>query len=94
MQKLHYACVLEKLDPGLRNAFFLSKKSKETITFLSKKTPFYQLKFMLFVLMSICGISHYNIMGILGYETFLIEQGFVKDICKKKKRLNLLDIGA
>lgn len=94
MPKLHYACTPEKLDPVLRNAFFLTKKTKETTTFLAKKTPFSQLKFMLFVLMSVCGISHYNIMGILWYETFLIDHGFVKNLCKKKKRLNFLDIGA
>lgn len=73
MQKLHYACSPEKLDPVLRNAFFISKKTKETTTFLAKKTSFSQLKFMTFVLMSVCGFSHYNIMGILGYETFLID---------------------
>lgn len=95
MSKLHYACNKNKLDPELRRVFFVSEKSEKTRLFHTRKTSLYQIKFMLFVLMNIVGFSHYDIMGILGYTTHLIDPDFVKKhIIKRKKRATMLDIGA
>ena len=95
MQKLLYACNKMKLDPELRRVFFVSERSKKTRDFQLQKIKWYQIKFMVFVLMNIVGLSHYNIIGMLGYSTFLIEEDFVKNhIMKRKKQKKLLDIGA
>lgn len=94
MGKLRYACNRDKLDPELRRVFFLSEKSPQTSLFLEQKTPWYQIKFMIFVLMHVIGLSHYNIMGILGYQTFLLDEDFVRKYITKKKNKTLLDIGA
>lgn len=95
MQKLFYACNIHKLDPELRQAFFASEKSKQAKKFSEQKTTWHQVKFMIFVLMNVIGMSHYNIMGILGYQTFLLEENFIKKyIIKRRKYKTLLDIGA
>lgn len=95
MQKLFYACNKMKLDPELRHVFFVSERSKQAREFQLYKTSWYQIKFMIFVLMNVVGLSHYNIMGILGYRTFLFEEKIIKEhIQKRKKQKTLLDIGA
>lgn len=94
MSILHYACNRKKLHPDIQKVFVQNKKSPEAKDFLRKKTRFSQIKFLLFVLMTVLQWKHYHIKGILWYETFLLSKWNVADILKQKRKKNLLDIGA
>lgn len=65
MSILHYACNRKKLHPDIQKVFVQNKKSPEAKDFLRKKTRFSQIKFLLFVLMTVLQWKHYHIKGIL-----------------------------
>lgn len=94
MQELKYSCETEKLHPTLGKVFVEKEKDAETEAFHKKKTIFYGLKFILFIFMSVVGYRHYTIMGILGYDSFLFGEDFAQKLVGKKKKIQLLDIGA
>jgi DREV methyltransferase len=93
MRNLQYTCDTKNLHTELRKVFEERKADKETKQFQKKKTPFYGLKFILFVIMSAANIKHYYIMGLLWYRTFLLDEVFAKKLIGKKRK-NLLDIWA
>lgn len=96
MRNLRYACQRANLHPALRAVFARKKTSQEAQLFLERTSPFYRLKFVAFILLSVLGRKHYDIMGMLGYETFLFEPAFAQQLLgkRRKKHVSLLDIGA
>ena len=94
MQNLSYSCNKRKLHPQLQRVWEGQEYSREAETFKNRKSPFYGLKFICFVLLSVVGVKHYNIMGMLWYETYLLNEKNVQNILRGKKRKKLLDIGA
>lgn len=94
MHELKYSCKTEKLHPTLGKVFVEKERDTETELFQKKKTIFYGIKFIFFILMSVVGYKHYTIMGILGYDSFLFGEDFAQKLVGKKKKIQLLDIGA
>lgn len=94
MKPTNYSCDKRKLHHELQTVWEEQEYSTEAETFHNRKSPFYGLKFIFFVLLSVIGVKHYNIMGMLWYETYLLSEKNIGRMLWKKKRKNLLDIGA
>lgn len=94
MQYLNYSCETIKLHPHLQTVWEEQEYSIEAEAFKNKKSSLYGIKFIFFVFMSAFGIKHYNIMGMLWYETYLLSEKNIQNMLGKKKRKKLLDIGA
>lgn len=91
---LNYSCDKKQLHHQLQRVWEEQEYSTEAEAFKNRKSPFYGLKFIFFVLLSVVGVKHYNIMGMLWYETYLLGRKNVQNILRGKRRENLLDIGA
>lgn len=65
MQNLIYSCEETQLHRELQTVWREQEASTEADIFKKRKSVFYGLKFILFVIMSVLGIRHYNIMGML-----------------------------
>jgi 2-polyprenyl-3-methyl-5-hydroxy-6-metoxy-1,4-benzoquinol methylase len=93
MKNLQYACRKSHLHADIRKVFIEKKIDEETIEFTKKEASQPIVNFFFFILMSVCGVKHYNTMGMLGYSTYLFDENFAKKLLQKKKK-SLLDIGS
>ncbi len=92
MQPLKYSCRKKKLHPDLQKVWREQKPNKDAEVFQQKENRFSSIKFIFFVLLSVAYIPHYTIMGLLGYETFLLNKKQIAHILGKRKYKTLLDI--
>ena len=92
MQPLKYSCKKKKLHPDLQKVWRGQKPNKDAEVFQQKENRFSSIKFIFFVLLSVAYIPHYTIMGLLGYETFLLNKKQITHILGGKKYKTLLDI--
>ncbi len=65
MKQTNYSCKKRELHPELQTVWEEQEYNMETETFKDRHSSFYGLKFIFFVLLSVLGVKHYNIMGML-----------------------------
>lgn len=89
-----YTCVQKKLNSELQKKYQPLSESPESIKFQNQPVKYSSLTWFIILFLRICGLSHYDTMALMGYDSYLLDQKYIKSILRNKKPNKLLDIGA
>ena len=89
-----YTCNIEKLHTDIQKVYQIGSESSESKKFQKIPIKYSNWTWWIILLLRICGLSHYDVMALLWYDSYLLDRNYIKSLFWDKKRKRLLDIGS